>query len=746
MALATLIPRFAVASNWVRILEAEAENQNLYPGDFMVLPGGKIAFVGLLREAYEIDPEGQPYMDWYQVSGILSPDGEVNLARSYYRHSRYLCSIDSTPDGNFIITGHTQSGDLFDGIVPRLSSGGQIIWNRAYQAPHRSYFVGCKVTSTGDILLEGTWVVPPYDATLYHELPSLVKLDQNGNQQWHKTMGESEGVAGSRVQTITETSEGDYVVAIRTDYTGTVIRLRPDGSVVWSRQLANWSVPPSCIQSTPDDGVLVSGYAFTLDGYQSRLVKLTSTASVDWAVRYEDQEFSDLSPNPLIIREISEAKSGNHILTATRLTGHQQMYVWEIDSDGNILWQRKLSVDGWTIERPFAARSGSDVVVAAALYSQVDERSGALIAKQSTTGEIEDSECDVVRESLLQDTHRDQAVVDVEVNLEDLSWETPAVDVDPGSFATTNAIVCRGDLTNVDPRTPERFKLHGLPFIVCFEPPETPGAPGGGRGWDSHLYLRRCNPDPWCPDCVVSLVDGNKAMANPKWRAKLWEEIIPFLSNPTNVPVADVDQFVHALESVPLGQHFVEETRDLVLGELKKGQRTKSKALGTTVTFPQDACVTCYLSYALNQIDLDLVVPEVSSQVLNTGEKSGFGGALWLTPRSTSPKQLVTMEVIGDAPSRVNGYRPGWPVAVYRLSAERNDVSKERYSIDVYYGGMYFQGIEDQLRLVQWADGEYADITTWTDKAAKVIHGSAIGLGSFAVLEKRLRKKEIWYR
>jgi hypothetical protein len=222
--------------------------------------------------------------------------------------------------------------------------------------------------------------------------------------------------------------------------------------------------------------------------------------------------------------------------------------------------------------------------------------------------------------------------------------------------------------------------------------------------------------------------------------------VIPFQSNPQTVLRKDLNNLLNSFKAAPTGRFYSEEVRDFVMGALKSGHSEKSKKKGEMVMFPQDGCVTCYLAYALNQIDLDLVAPDISPQTISGGEKTSFNGTLWLKAENRELKDHVILEISGYAPTGVSGYRSGWPVAVYNLSAEENNVSNERFDIAVYYGGMHFQGIEQQLRLIQWTGDEYVDITTWTDTRGEVIHGSAVGLGSFAILEKHFPKKEIWYR
>ena len=144
--------------------------------------------------------------------------------------------IIATPDGGYVIVGHTNSND-----------GDVLGWHEGYDENDYPY--------------PDSWIV---------------KLDKDGNMVWQKTFGGSgEDIATS----ITVTPDDGYIVAGWTgssdgDVSGNhgdsdfwIVKLDKDGNIVWRRTFggSGWDAA-SAIAVTPDGGYIVVGDTKSNDG------------------------------------------------------------------------------------------------------------------------------------------------------------------------------------------------------------------------------------------------------------------------------------------------------------------------------------------------------------------------------------------------------------------------------------------------------------------------------------------------
>ena len=197
-------------------------------------------------------------------------------------------SVAQTNDGGFIITGYTFSqatGDA-DILVVKTDPLGNLEWAKTFGAAGTEYGNACTILKDGYLITGYTTSFGAGSKDVY-----VIKLDEDGNEIWSKTYGgESWDVGMSACLT-----ENGYMICGFTNSFGAgeedvyVIKLDYDGNEIWSKAYG--------------------GNRF---------------------------EFGN---------SISQVANGNFVIGAATGTfghGNSDMYLIEIDSDGNELWTKSI--------------------------------------------------------------------------------------------------------------------------------------------------------------------------------------------------------------------------------------------------------------------------------------------------------------------------------------------------------------------------------------------------------------------
>ncbi|MBP6643267.1 MAG: hypothetical protein KBA60_12030 [Flavobacteriales bacterium] len=249
-------------------------------------------------------------------------------------------AVRQTSDGGFLVAGEISSnnGDItenYGGVdcwVVKLDPEGAMLWQRTYGGSHDDHANDIRTTSDGGSVFVGSTVSPDGDVTGLHGTSLdiwIVKLDSAGALEWQRVLGGSGADLGNSVL---ELSDGGYLVS---------------GS------------------SRSDDGDLTS-HNGTLNQYDAWLIRLDTTGNIVWQRTYggtSDETIHALEPlenGGFIVAGESSSNDGD----VSGAHGGIDAWVFEVDADGNLLWQRALG--GTLIDRAFAIQQlpGGGFIVA----------------------------------------------------------------------------------------------------------------------------------------------------------------------------------------------------------------------------------------------------------------------------------------------------------------------------------------------------------------------------------------------
>ncbi len=128
-------------------------------------------------------------------------------------------SIIQTNDGGFLFAGNAYAAmptlSYDDAWAGKLSASGNLEWSRVYGGNYHDGFNVVSKTTDGGYILAGQSA--SNDLAGYHQATTgitfdfyVVKIDANGNQQWQKLYGGSEGELANAV---IETGDGGFAIA-----------------------------------------------------------------------------------------------------------------------------------------------------------------------------------------------------------------------------------------------------------------------------------------------------------------------------------------------------------------------------------------------------------------------------------------------------------------------------------------------------------------------------------------------------
>ncbi|MBS1663805.1 MAG: T9SS C-terminal target domain-containing protein [Bacteroidetes bacterium] len=272
-----------------------------------------------------------------------------------------------TADGGFIIAATTNSanGDVHgnhggdnDAWIIRLNNNGDTVWTRALGGSGDDAATAVLPNFDGSSVVVGFTTSDNGDITdkrpgFYQDL-WVVKLDPNGRVVWSRTYGGSSVDGG---YAITAAPDGGYVVAGLTasengDVAGLhgyadvwMMKLDGNGRSVWSRTYggSDWEEPRAIVATT--DGYVVAGLTFSSDG-DVKGYHVPTYIGADFLVLKVD-----LNGNKIWAR--AYGGTNDEVATSLTLLGDEYVvagYATSTDGDVTGLHGNSLSDDMWVVK------------------------------------------------------------------------------------------------------------------------------------------------------------------------------------------------------------------------------------------------------------------------------------------------------------------------------------------------------------------------------------------------------------
>jgi hypothetical protein len=301
-------------------------------------------------------------IEWQKSIGGTNVDVAISILQTTdkgYIVAGYSYSFGGDVSGHF---GITENSDFW---VVKLTSNGQIEWDRALGGSGDDKCFSVHQTSEGGFIFAGyTTSVDGLVVSGNHGMADywIVKLSNTGILEWQKTLGGTLNEHGSSIQ---KTTDGGYIVAGSsssnngdvTDNHGKsdfwIAKLTNVGSIEWQKSYGGSSSDSAhSVLQTADGGYIIVGETLSSNGDVSGrhgqidywVLKLTSTGLIDWQkclggssmdVAYSVGQTTD---GGFIVAGSSWSVDGDVI----DLADAEDYWIVKLTTTGSIEWQKAL--------------------------------------------------------------------------------------------------------------------------------------------------------------------------------------------------------------------------------------------------------------------------------------------------------------------------------------------------------------------------------------------------------------------
>ncbi|MCL0096745.1 Ig-like domain-containing protein, partial [Thermodesulfovibrionales bacterium] len=274
---------------------------------------------------------------------VVAPPKEWDLILDSpdWDHTR---SVLHTADGGFIILGRVESfdGEKWDiGFrLAKINAHGIIEWDHTFDLG-RAYSI--QQTNDGGFIIAGTTGSTAF-VGIEKSDAWLIKLDAQGNKEWHRTFDRDlEDVARS----VQQTADGGFIIAGSTGRRTNgwpnnafwVIKTDEEGNKEWDSTFNRWrSDTAFSIQQTADEGFIIAGRSWRMYWGLGQgvhwLVRIDAQGNKEW------DHVLDFAWRECI-HLVQETQDGNFIVAGrsiVRWVG-DSLWIIEIDTHGNRIWE-----------------------------------------------------------------------------------------------------------------------------------------------------------------------------------------------------------------------------------------------------------------------------------------------------------------------------------------------------------------------------------------------------------------------
>lgn len=260
----------------------------------------------------------------------------------------YGASVIGSNSGAYIVAGSKGLSAIstdYDAFLYEIDKDGNLVWSKDFGGDQQDQF--SKVIDIGEdgyIAIGETISFSSGTRSAW-----MVKVDNNGNELWNKTIEPSSSIILSSGQ---KTSDGNLILAgmrappitASGNLVAVIIKTDPEGNILWSKDFGLGTVRTfdyfDSVKETPEGDFIMAGTTRSFssgnveDGW---LVKVDPNGNELWNRSFGDFDLDFLS-------SVTVSKDGGYIAVgSSRPYGAALFNAWAVktDSEGNLLWEQR---------------------------------------------------------------------------------------------------------------------------------------------------------------------------------------------------------------------------------------------------------------------------------------------------------------------------------------------------------------------------------------------------------------------
>lgn len=261
----------------------------------------------------------------------------------------FLSQISTTLDGQYLLSGSSiqkinpfSNQNLgYDFHILKMNQQGQIVWDKYFGGDKHDFLNATVATQDGGFMLVGTSQSNiGFDKTSKLKGGSdiwAIRIDENGEELWQKTLGTS---ADEEAISVVQTTELGYLVAgssqNKEESFGSkdswIVKLDKNGNVLYQLMLGGQGIDEvKKIIPTKDGGALIGIYSRSFKEVDTsrRTVK---ERSID--VENDSRNTQDKN-SKLVLTTLYEPKTSNHF-------GEGDYWIVKLNKEGKVEWQKSF--------------------------------------------------------------------------------------------------------------------------------------------------------------------------------------------------------------------------------------------------------------------------------------------------------------------------------------------------------------------------------------------------------------------
>ncbi len=291
--------------------------------------------------------QDQNYTDVYVIR--TDKYGKVLWTNTYGgNYDDGASDVVQAPDGNFVVVGTSSSFGAGQAqvYILKIDQQGNKIWEKTIGENKDVAASNIRNTTDGNFIITGNTKDTPDNS----RDALLLKVDKDGNLLWKKHYGTANGESAGG---ITLTPEGGYIFtgtdanSTTNDFNIYCVKTDADGNAIWTKDFGGSSQEGgSTIIRTEDGGYMISGYTVSYgagaeDGF---LVKINADGSEQWHKAF-GYEHNDRFASVVQMPDGGYMAAGSTVNFFNVNYTYTDAYLVRTDSNGNLLWSKTFGGD-----------------------------------------------------------------------------------------------------------------------------------------------------------------------------------------------------------------------------------------------------------------------------------------------------------------------------------------------------------------------------------------------------------------